>query len=350
MEIAFDRNKIYIDVRSESEFAKGHITGAVNLPILYDSERAEVGFIYKQVSVEDAKRAGVEFASTKLKSFYNQVERLAKKHGESNLVFYCARGGYRSESVYLFFKGLGLQTLKLHGGYKNYRSLVLRALDSAESHFPAFIGINGLTGSGKTKIIEALRNLGEPTLDLERAARHKGSNLGHIGMTMPQCAQQFENDVFTELECARDFGYCFVEMESRKIGSLLVPKPLYEAYHEKTDAKIWIESPMEQRIDFLLKDYAEMPHFEREFSAGMEKIQRYIPAELYRRIVEQLEKGDYRKVTEMLLKEYYDPLYTRSTKEYVPDLTLTLHGEDYDELARRIVDFRRDHGADILKH
>ena len=47
-----------IDVRSPGEFADDHIPGAVNHPVLSDSERAEVGTIYKQDSAFEAKKIG----------------------------------------------------------------------------------------------------------------------------------------------------------------------------------------------------------------------------------------------------------------------------------------------------
>jgi tRNA 2-selenouridine synthase SelU len=37
-----------IDARSPVEFAEDHLPGAVNLPVLSDAERAEVGTIYVQ--------------------------------------------------------------------------------------------------------------------------------------------------------------------------------------------------------------------------------------------------------------------------------------------------------------
>ena len=37
-----------VDVRSPSEFARGHWPGAVNLPLFSDDERAAVGTCYKQ--------------------------------------------------------------------------------------------------------------------------------------------------------------------------------------------------------------------------------------------------------------------------------------------------------------
>lgn len=339
MEMEFELGKLYIDVRSEDEFEKGHITGAINLPILYNSERAEVGYIYKQISPDEAKRKGIEFATGKLRDYFEQVQELAKVHGEEKLVFYCARGGYRSRSVYMFFRGLGIHCMKLAGGYKAYRNLVLRELSKPANTFPKFIGINGLTGSGKTKILNRLEEYGEPVLDLERAARHKGSNLGKIGMKKKQCAQQFENDLFTELCLASEKGYCFVEMESKKIGALLVPPELYAAYHEQTFASVWIERSKEDRIDFLMRDYAETEDFEKGFSEGLERIKKYISGELYTRISTHFEKGELREVTALLLEEYYDPLYRRSTKDFVPDFSV--YNESDDATAQKIIDFRK---------
>lgn len=340
MEIEFELGKIYIDVRSEDEFERGHITGAINLPILYNSERAEVGYIYKQISPDDAKQRGIEFATGKLQHFFEQVQTLAKIHGEEELVFYCARGGYRSQSVYLFFKGLGIHCMKLKGGYKAYRNLVLKELSKPADAFPKFIGINGLTGSGKTKILNRLEAYGEPVLDLERAARHKGSNLGKIGMKKEQCAQQFENDIFHELCYASKKGYCFVEMESKKIGALLVPAQLYAAYHEHTFARVWIERNIEDRINFLMRDYAETEHFEKVFFEGMEKIKKYIAGELYAKISSHFERGELRELTRLLLENYYDPLYRRSTRDFSPDFSV--YNESDDATAKKIVDFKKN--------
>jgi tRNA 2-selenouridine synthase len=44
-----------IDVRSPSEFAQDHIPGAMNLPVLSDDERAEVGTTYKRDAFEPVR-------------------------------------------------------------------------------------------------------------------------------------------------------------------------------------------------------------------------------------------------------------------------------------------------------
>ena len=37
-----------IDVRAPAEYADDHLPGAINLPVLDDTQRAEIGTVYKQ--------------------------------------------------------------------------------------------------------------------------------------------------------------------------------------------------------------------------------------------------------------------------------------------------------------
>jgi tRNA 2-selenouridine synthase len=52
-----------IDVRSPAEFALDHIPGAINLPVLSNEERMEIGTLYKQVSPFAAKKLGAAYVS-----------------------------------------------------------------------------------------------------------------------------------------------------------------------------------------------------------------------------------------------------------------------------------------------
>ncbi|MDP0941533.1 rhodanese-like domain-containing protein, partial [Klebsiella quasipneumoniae] len=47
---ALARYDAVIDVRSPGEFAEDHLPGAINLPVLDDAQRAEVGTLYVQTS------------------------------------------------------------------------------------------------------------------------------------------------------------------------------------------------------------------------------------------------------------------------------------------------------------
>ena len=52
-----------IDVRSPGEFALDHVPGAINLPVLTDAERTEVGTIYVQESRLRANRIGAAYVA-----------------------------------------------------------------------------------------------------------------------------------------------------------------------------------------------------------------------------------------------------------------------------------------------
>ena len=60
-----------IDVRSPGEFADDHIPSAVNMPVLSNVERSEVGKLYKQKSSFLARKKGAAMAA---KNIANHIE------------------------------------------------------------------------------------------------------------------------------------------------------------------------------------------------------------------------------------------------------------------------------------
>lgn len=315
-------NIIYIDVRSESEYKTGHIPGAINMPILYDIERHEVGWLYKNASVEEAKRVGLKYGSDKLHHFYDTLFRLRNEHPHSKIIFYCARGGYRSRSIALLLRSIDIPVFWLQGGYKNYRAEVLKKINQPEDAFPHFIVLNGHTGVGKTRVLQALRALGEPVLDLEEAANHKGSNLGAIGTNGHQSVQRFENHIYDQL-MRLEASYCFVESESRKIGQVYVPKTLF-AKMQQGDF-ILLEADVSFRIKGLMADYAGSENFDEGIIAGMARIKQYMSSELYDTLYGAYKSGNLEAFTEGLLTHYYDPLYEKSigTHQHVEKFTVS---------------------------
>lgn len=327
-------NSKFIDVRSQAEYIKGHISGAINIPILSELERAEVGHLYKNVSKDKAKLKGLIYGSAKLQDFYQQISNIAQKH--QNIVIYCARGGYRSKSVHSILQSIDLPTTRLEGGYKAYRAMVLSTLnqhDESKIPIPSFIPINGLTGSGKTKILRYLKQIGHPVLDLEGAANHKGSTLGAIG-EKAQNAQQFENDLFTQLLEIHTNGqkYAFIEMESRKIGKLVVPKVIFEAYHNKP--AIVISIPIESRISNLHEDYVGAKNLENELKVAIPKLRAYIAKSIMEEIENSYENKDYSKMIKLLLEHHYDAHYMKSIDKKQP--LAEFKGDNLKEIAANI--------------
>ena len=214
-----------IDVRSPGEFADDHIPGAVNHPVLSDSERAEVGTIYKQDSAFEAKKIGAAMVARNIGAHIDASFRGKPKNWKP--LIYCWRGGSRSGAMAHVLRSVGWGALQLEGGYKSWRGQVIADLDSLPTKFQYHV-ICGRTGSGKSRLLEALAASGAQVLDLEKLAAHKGSVLGDLP-DEPQPAQKlFESRIWTNLSGFDPSHPVYVEAESKKVGNLRVPQPLIE--------------------------------------------------------------------------------------------------------------------------
>ncbi|MBM7562805.1 tRNA 2-selenouridine(34) synthase MnmH [Fusibacter tunisiensis] len=325
-----DEKTVFIDVRSESEFKKGHICGAINLPILNDLERHEVGWIYKNASVDEAKRVGLKHGSGKIQTFLDTINSITEELPNHKIVFYCARGGYRSRSIAMLLLGIDVPVHWLEGGYKNYRTEVLETLNTPDK-IPNFIVLNGYTGVGKTHILEALQKLGQPVLDLEKAANHKGSHLGAIGTEGGQQTQLFENAIYHQLKSLKH-AYCFIESESKRIGKVYVPNAIFDKLQRGSYIKL--EASVAFRIEGLVKDYVNTPDFKSSFENALLRIKPYIGTSLYTEIRTLFHGEFYAELAEKLLIHHYDPIYQKSISAHDHIATFTV--TNYEECAQEI--------------
>ena len=168
------KNAEIIDVRSPSEFNNDHIPGSINIPILNDQQRHDVGKTYKEVNPFKAKIMGASIISKNISKFLDN-EFFSRK-GSWQALIYCWRGGQRSRSLALVLNEIGWRISILKGGYKNYRKLVLDELNDLSKY--QFKILQGQTGSAKTKILNCLNNMNAQVIDLENLACHRGSLLG----------------------------------------------------------------------------------------------------------------------------------------------------------------------------
>ena len=188
---------VLIDVRSPGEFKTATIPGAVNVCLFNDEERKVIGTVYVQESVEKAKKLGIEAASKNLPIIYEKINQLEKEY--KKLIFFCARGGMRSSAIVSLLASLGVNALKLRGGYKGYRGYINEELPKLIKKIN-FIVIHGNTGTGKTDILKQLSQRGYDILDLEGAANHRGSLLGSVGLGCENSQKQFEKSCISQLE------------------------------------------------------------------------------------------------------------------------------------------------------
>ena len=316
-----------LDVRSPKEFMQGHIPGAENLPLFNDEERAIVGTIYKNSGREAAILKGLEFTGPKLAEFVKKLIRIAPK---KEILLHCWRGGIRSEQMALLFDLAGFKIGVLIGGYKSYRKFIRNDL----SRMAQIIILGGLTGSGKTETLHALRDRGEQILDLEEIAHHKGSVFGAIGQEPQPTNEQFENNLYSQWVKFDFSKIIWVENESRMIGNITIPEPLFE---QMTKAEIFVhEVPREQRILRLIEAYSQ---FEKEeLKTGIMKIAEKLGGTRTKQALIAVENNDFITAAGITL-DYYDKTYYFAISKRINNILFTLSSLEIDpvEIAGHIL-------------
>jgi tRNA 2-selenouridine synthase len=315
------------DVRSPSEFKQGHLPGAISFPLFDDAERAIVGTLYKQQGKELAVLEGLRIVGPKLAGFVEQAIALAPGR---ELSMYCWRGGMRSGSMAWLLRSAGFTVRLLQGGYKAYRQTVQNHFTNA---FP-FIVLSGPTGSGKTEILVELRALGEQVIDLEDLAKHRGSAFGALGMDEQPSIEQFENNLYQQLEMLDLSKRIWIEDESRNIGKVA----LHDGIWQNLDNAplVLLESSMEDRVLRLVKEYGK---FDPELlRASLNKIAKRLGGLTLQEGIEALETGDLAKVAEITLR-YYDKSYhfSREKRGRVIQKTVNTIGLMPNEIAQLLL-------------
>lgn len=348
-------DSIIVDVRSPGEFDKGAISGAVNIPLFSNGERAEIGTLYKMLGKERAVDKGLEVMGERLTAFVRAFETYKSRR----IIVYCARGGMRSASVTGLLKGLGYRADQLPGGYKAFRNYLLTALETRLP--PRLIVIHGKTGVGKTLLLNRLDN----ALDLEGLARHRSSLFGAVNL-QPRTQQQFEAHLLARLEGLDYDRPVWVEGESRKIGSVLMPDSLRKKMQQSPCVLVTVEKAT--RVARIVQEYGQVVegHGNCEGREGSEGHQcaghqgrqsevtpetrdqlvaalHTLTAQLGKARVEDMARrvrdGDLASVVEELLDDHYDPRYGHSMRDYEYDLTLS--SQNLDEAAEKLRAFAR---------
>ncbi len=286
-----------IDVRSPGEYSKGHIPNAINIPLFSDDERANVGKYYIQKGREEAMFLALQLIGPKLG---DKVHHLKEKIAGNKMLIYCWRGGMRSDSMSWLFSIFGYEVFVLSGGYKNFRKYVKESFTKKAK----LIVIAGMTGTGKTELLEYINNKGQQILNLENLANHKGSVFGGLGMTEQPSIEQFENILF---ECWSGFDFdkpIFIEDESLNIGRLQIPRELFDQMQNADVIEIQRDKAL--RIAKLEMEYAQ---FDNEMLKHcIYKLEKRLGLENTKNAIFEIENKNFSKAIELLLN-YYDKAY-----------------------------------------
>lgn len=323
---------LMIDVRSPGEFESETIPGALNIPVFTDEEREFIGTTYVQESIDKAKQLGVEAAAKKLPQIYEQISKLDKEY--NNLIFFCARGGFRSLTVSSLFRAIGINAIRLDGGYKGYRKYINENLPNLVEEVK-FVVLYGNTGSGKTEILKHLREMGMEVLDLEGCANHRGSLLGGVGLGHPNTQKMFESLIYETLK-NRKSNVIFTEGESKRIGRVIMPEYLFKAI--KSGENININTPMYIRVDNILKDYVS--ETDDELIKALSRLKEHIGERNVDRFTEMIKVHDYKPVIEELMIKYYDPMYEYKNREYIAEFENLNARKTAENIIRQVIDNR----------
>lgn len=304
-----------IDVRSPAEFADDHIPGALNAPVLDNEQRARVGTLYKQVSPFEAQRLGAALIARNIAAHLETL--FHDRPREWKPLIYCWRGGQRSGAMAHIFAQVGWRVGQLQGGYKTYRRHVIDELEALPARVE-FRVLCGATGSGKSRLLQALHAQNAQVLDMEMLAEHRGSLLGNLPDQAQPAQKMFETRLWDALRRFEASRPVFVEAESRKIGALAIPTTLLERIRQSEC--IAIEAGMPARVKLLMEDYA---HFLQD--ADLLKRALAPLLELHgHTVIEQwhelAQHGDWPALVADLLSRHYDPAYQRSTANNFPRL------------------------------
>ena len=299
------KDVLVVDIRSPAEFKEAHIPNAINIPLFSNEERAVVGTLYKQEGRNKAIVEGVNIFSKKLPEMMNEYFKFRNKR----LVIYCWRGGMRSKIINNLLDSVGFWVRQLDGGHKAFRKHVLRYFNEVNFK-PKLYVLHGLTGCGKTEILQKLKDK-HPIIDLEGLAQHRSSLLGSIALK-PNTQQMFDALLFFELRKLEDEKYIFIEGESRKIGKVQMPDFLWNKM-KKSD-NIRVNCSMENRVKRLSSEYVNSIS-EKDINLILE-VMDSLRQKLSNELVDELKKAildkRYLYYTKQMLEHYYDPLYSFS--------------------------------------
>lgn len=305
-----------VDARSEGEFAQSHIPGAINIPILDNAERIQVGTLYKQAGPEKATLKGFELVGPR----FHLIQREAlRKFPAKKLILYCWRGGMRSQILSWLLTQVGFEIYRLEGGYKTYRSFTYAAVRKPYS----LLMLGGKTGAAKTVLLQKLKERGEQVVDLEGLANHKGSSFGAIGQPAQPTVEQFENLLAEKLREIHLDQALWVENESRRIGQIILPDSFYLQMTQSP--RIEIDKTDEERIAHIASEYAALD--QGELSAAVLRLQKRLGGDRTKQALEAIQTNQPEIWIPILLL-YYDKTYEFDLQRHEVSKTirLTLQG------------------------
>ncbi len=318
---------LVVDARTPLEYAEDHLPGAINVPLLSNDERVEIGILHKETGPHAARRRGLELTAQR---FPAMVEEIAAAAAGRPILVYCWRGGLRSKTVATILELTGFPAIQLFGGYKAFRNQVSACFEPFTPPGPLVV-LHGMTGIGKTTLLGMLPTDRWTVIDLERLACHRGSAFGSLGLSQEGLSQKrFETILWESFRKSPPGQAIILEGESKRIGRLSLPGDMYETMHR--GIKIWCEASMATRVSRLIDEYGRQ-EYRQGMAEALKRIRKKLGGDNYREIAGYLERWELGPFMEGLMRNYYDKIYYK-TREWQEEAVITL--DDLDVAGRQL--------------
>lgn len=324
-----------IDVRSPSEFAEDHLPGAINLPVLDDAQRAEIGTEYVRGSKFEARRRGAAMVARNIAAHLEGA--LSDVGGGYRPLVYCWRGGQRSGAMVAVMDQVGWPVTVLEGGYRTWRRHVVASLyDQPLPH--RLVLLDGPTGAGKTALLASLAAEGAQTLDLEALAGHRGSLFGATtgGQPSQKAFESALHDALSRLDPSRPV---VVEAESSRIGRRALPQSLWAAM--KAAPTVRLDARLRDRVARILADYADIAADPEALNAALGRLPRHHAKTDLARWRDLVSAGETAALVEDLIAHHYDPAWRKQTLDHprplLAEVALDGPGPDHATAAARAI-------------
>ncbi|MDA9746484.1 tRNA 2-selenouridine(34) synthase MnmH [Prochlorococcus sp. AH-736-K20] len=320
-----------IDVRSPSEYYKGHLPNSINIPLFDNDERSIIGTIYKKEGRKKAVIEGINFFEKKMEFLLDNLfmsidsyKNISANNNNKELYIriYCSRGGMRSQSIAWLLEKFKLNLVTLNGGYKIYRRWVLDSFSKKLN----IVVIGGKTGTGKTRLLSLLEKFKYQTIDLEGFACHRGSTFGGLGMKEQPSNEQFENIIAEKLNSFECSNNIFVEAESANIGKCKIPHEFFNQM--KNSRRIEILRSESNRLDELIDTYSVFK--KEELQESVLRIKKRLGPQRTKIALESINNEKWELVCRSVL-DYYDKCYDYEKVGKTNIKLLDLTDKKYDE-------------------
>ncbi|MGZ3722009.1 MAG: tRNA 2-selenouridine(34) synthase MnmH [Bdellovibrionales bacterium] len=318
-----------IDVRAPVEFAAGSIPGSVNLPILNDKEREQVGTVYKTEGSSQAVALGHQLVSGQTKAERIEAWSNFIRANHSAAYITCFRGGMRSQLAQSWVREKRLAVPRVAGGYKAMRRVLIEQITEFSTRGKMIV-LSGKTGSGKTTLLQGLRDF--QNIDLEALANHRGSAFGGYKHEQPSQAD-FENRLAVNLAGIKNARPVLVEDESRMIGKIVQPEDFFNLL--RVSPVLVLDESLEVRIENTFQEYVVERAADGSLFPTLQdclyRIKTRLGGTRYTEISQDMRRAQMafrenndlslsREWIEKLLVWYYDPLYERSWEKRKPQV------------------------------